>query len=231
MCTASRGPPRAVHIARDLYGLLHAANVLPPYVLVGHSFGGLYVRAYAAALPTDVAGLVLLEASHPDQFQRSQQARTEYAELRTMYTVLPWAARLGGLRVSPSCRAPVSFPATAARELHAACAAAAGWTTQQAEFDAIDATMAQVRAAKLRPGLALVVVSGGAHVAASADWGVLQHELGLLSARSSFRIVPGGTHTSLWQDPAQAATCAAAILSVALGPSPSIQNPITENSP
>ena len=38
----------------------------PPYVLVGHSLGGLYVQLFARRLPEDVGGVVLVEATHPD---------------------------------------------------------------------------------------------------------------------------------------------------------------------
>ena len=45
----------------ELHCLLSEAQVKPPYVLVGHSFGGLLVRAYASTYPSEVAGLVLVD--------------------------------------------------------------------------------------------------------------------------------------------------------------------------
>ncbi|MGZ6669934.1 MAG: alpha/beta fold hydrolase [Solirubrobacteraceae bacterium] len=54
----------------DLHALLAAAGVPGPYVLVGHSYGGMLVHVYAATYPGDVAGLVLLDSSHPDQISR-----------------------------------------------------------------------------------------------------------------------------------------------------------------
>lgn len=50
--------------AFELHALLRAAGEAPPYVLVGHSIGGLLVRVYAAANPDDVAGLVLVDPTH-----------------------------------------------------------------------------------------------------------------------------------------------------------------------
>jgi pimeloyl-ACP methyl ester carboxylesterase len=54
-------------IAADLDGLLRALDVTGPVVLVGHSAGGIYVRAYAAAHMDRVAGMVLVESSHERQ--------------------------------------------------------------------------------------------------------------------------------------------------------------------
>lgn len=54
----------------DLHRLLHAAAVAPPYVLVGHSYGGANVQLYAYTYPKEVAGLVLVDASHEDETER-----------------------------------------------------------------------------------------------------------------------------------------------------------------
>lgn len=53
-------------IARELHDLLHAANLPAPYVLVGHSFGGLNVLAFAQRYRRDVAGLVLVDGTPAD---------------------------------------------------------------------------------------------------------------------------------------------------------------------
>ena len=65
--------PGQIHsgtIVEDLRTLLARAGVPPPYVLVGHSFGGMNMRLFAHRHPRDVAGMVLIDASHPDQFDR-----------------------------------------------------------------------------------------------------------------------------------------------------------------
>ncbi len=51
----------------DLSALLKNAGIKPPYVLVGHSFGGLIVRLFASQYPTGVTGMVLVDASHEDR--------------------------------------------------------------------------------------------------------------------------------------------------------------------
>jgi pimeloyl-ACP methyl ester carboxylesterase len=59
------GPQDAVQTATDLHTLLDRANIPGPYVLAGHSFGGLYVLTFAAQYPDQVAGLVLLDSTAP----------------------------------------------------------------------------------------------------------------------------------------------------------------------
>lgn len=60
---SERGPePRTAHrVAGELHALLAALAVEPPYLLVGHSFGGLYIRVFADLYPDEVAGFVFLD--------------------------------------------------------------------------------------------------------------------------------------------------------------------------
>lgn len=55
------------NIVDDLHRLLVAAAIQPPYVLVGHSYGGLTVRLYAHTYPSDVVGMVLVDPTVEDQ--------------------------------------------------------------------------------------------------------------------------------------------------------------------
>jgi pimeloyl-ACP methyl ester carboxylesterase len=59
-------PHRSDAIAKDLHQLLQVAGIDPPYVLVGHSFGGLNVRMYYELYPAEVAGMVLVDPSYED---------------------------------------------------------------------------------------------------------------------------------------------------------------------
>jgi pimeloyl-ACP methyl ester carboxylesterase len=53
----------ADRVAADLHSLLGAADIPPPYILVGHSLGGLYVQMFARTYPSEVSGVVLLDSS------------------------------------------------------------------------------------------------------------------------------------------------------------------------
>lgn len=67
---SSSRPRTSRVIAEELHALLQAGQVSPPYVLVGHSMGGFDVRMYASLYRSEVAGMVLVDASHPDQENR-----------------------------------------------------------------------------------------------------------------------------------------------------------------
>lgn len=57
------------HIVEELRRNLREKGIAPPYVLVGHSIGGLYMQFYARRYPHEVAGLVLVDSTHPEQMK------------------------------------------------------------------------------------------------------------------------------------------------------------------
>ena len=59
-------------IVEDLRRMLKESGVAPPYVLVGHSLGGLYMQQFARAHPDEVAGVVLVDAVYPGVIKRSE---------------------------------------------------------------------------------------------------------------------------------------------------------------
>src|SRR5215216_4348171 len=69
-------PRIAGDIVADLHALLGAAAIPGPYVLAGHSFGGLVSRLYAATYPDEVVGLVLVDAAHEDYYGAMREVLT-----------------------------------------------------------------------------------------------------------------------------------------------------------
>lgn len=71
-------------IVEELRGALAVRGLRPPYILVGHSIGGLYMQLFAKLHPEDVAGAVLVDTTHPDQLERMKSERPgNYALVQT----------------------------------------------------------------------------------------------------------------------------------------------------
>ena len=81
-------PRTADDLVNDLSRLLDAAGIEPPLVLVGHSFGGLVARLFAARHPEDVTGVVLIDPSPSTLVQDTCELRdaTRCAQLQSMLT-------------------------------------------------------------------------------------------------------------------------------------------------
>jgi pimeloyl-ACP methyl ester carboxylesterase len=76
---ATNAPRDACTIAAEQKALLQSLNLKPPYLLLGHSLGGLYQYAFAKLYPTEVAGMVLVDPTPPNHWQRMQQEAPEAA--------------------------------------------------------------------------------------------------------------------------------------------------------
>lgn len=86
-------PRTSARIVAELHELLVRGRVPPPYVLVGHSFGGLNVRLFASKYPGQVAGLVLVDATPEDypEIEDSLHSPGEREKLRTSRSMAPQA--------------------------------------------------------------------------------------------------------------------------------------------
>ncbi|WP_026603683.1 alpha/beta fold hydrolase [Methylomonas sp. 11b] len=62
-------PRDGQHIVEELRLLLNAKHLPPPYILVGHSLGGLYMQLFARLHPDEVSALILVDSTHPEQFK------------------------------------------------------------------------------------------------------------------------------------------------------------------
>lgn len=87
--------------ARDLHTLLRNAHIGGPYILVGHSEGGMMVRVFRDLYPTEVVGLVLVDAAHPDMGVRlvaglPPAAKGEPESIKAWRQYLTWTADSDG---------------------------------------------------------------------------------------------------------------------------------------
>lgn len=98
------GPRDPQAIATDLHALLQDADVVPPYILAGHSFGAVWARIYAAQYPDDVVGLALIDSTVlvPEAFA-NQDEFDEWRSSNDAIKVLERAAyELGAIRATAS---------------------------------------------------------------------------------------------------------------------------------
>lgn len=86
-------------VAKDLHRLIKAANFPRPFVFVGHSMGGIFGRAYASMYPRDVAGMALIDASHPEQIERSPNIKKALRKFFWFLKATPYMARWGVMKV------------------------------------------------------------------------------------------------------------------------------------
>jgi hypothetical protein len=87
------GSQDGIALATDLHTLLERAGVPGPYILVGHSSGGAYVRVFAARYDDEIAGMVLLDAQPADAFTALPDYPAFYQGYRRVATVSPSLAR------------------------------------------------------------------------------------------------------------------------------------------
>ena len=214
---APRGAPRDGHqVAKELHTLLQKVNIAGPYVMVGHSSGGLYAMFFAHKYPMDVVGLVLLDSSHPDQWL-TPTAQGLYKANARLYSITSLLARLGMLRLRANVQPPLGLPDLQNKELLAFNSATQDWDAQAAEFSATMQLDDEVRAAGSLGNLPLFVLTATDH-GGPADmeqtWQGLQNELAGLSANSVHKVLDGARHESLWADPKFAGESVTAILKV-----------------
>jgi pimeloyl-ACP methyl ester carboxylesterase len=97
---ASPYPRDPLHETSELHTLLENAEIAPPYVLVGHSYGADLTRLYASRYARQVVGLVLVEASNQDQWGRMPALDSVWTGLRSACPLIGWRARFGLLRLA-----------------------------------------------------------------------------------------------------------------------------------
>jgi pimeloyl-ACP methyl ester carboxylesterase len=204
-------PRDARQISSELHTLLKDADTEGPYVLVGHSYGGLYARMYAARYPNEVAGVVLVDSSHPEQFTRSPEGRAMYEQIRRLGAVIPFLTRLGVIRLFNVYPAHPDLPPQQRAQIEAFNSSTRQVATTAAEFRATPETTAQVRSTGTLGDKPLAVISAGEQ---SSSWLELQDQLAALSSDSIHRVVEGATHESLLYESRDAQVTGAAILEV-----------------
>jgi pimeloyl-ACP methyl ester carboxylesterase len=183
--------------ARELHALLRRASVPKPYVLVGHSLGGIFVREFARLYPKDVSGLVFVDSSHEEMGSRvtrkeRNEATGQLRLLRFGRYLMPFGIqRLLGLPVSNARELPVGV-----REE----AKAIGYRSSSyfALYDEASNLLKEESEGKLVlgkiPDVPLTVLVSDDNVRRVKVWKELQEELADLTSDSRLEIVAHSGH-------------------------------------
>jgi len=207
-------PLDAASVADDLHEALQRRGLPGPYVLVGHSLGGGYVRVFTARRPEQVAALVLLDPVHEEQLQRQPAEATEQLEqARQQLTVAPLLARLGVFRLIDVQGDIVdALPEDAGEQHRARSVTAAGMRAYSREVAALGDLLDEIAradpaaSATALGGLPVQIISAtdpadGETAAARQVMDTMHRELADRSPTATHTPVTGADHLSLITDP------------------------------
>jgi pimeloyl-ACP methyl ester carboxylesterase len=201
-------PPRnAQQFAKELHTLLHNAGIPGPYVLAGHSMGGLTVRVFVQAYAADVAGVVLIESMNPRQAKPSAEESPPAAATHSSgFAPLTLAARIGLVRLFAG---PLGLTSDMSPEVQHAYTAFTvtprSFQTQQDEGTGMPGSFGQASAVKTFGALPLIVLSRG--LDPKPDWQSMQTDLLQLSSHSQHMFADKSGHNVQLDQP-DAATAA-----------------------
>ncbi|MDZ5623653.1 alpha/beta fold hydrolase [Nocardioides sp. HM23] len=199
-------PLDGIESAEDLHTLLAEAGERGPYVLVGHSTGGTYALTYAARYPDQVAGMVLLDSSSPEQFTRMPAYPGQYQLMRRGLALMPTFRRVGLAELIPWTS---HLPATDAEKVIALTSTTKAASNQRDELSVIRDVFTQAQALTTFDDRPLTVLTASENVGTDG-WVGAQEQLAALSVNHVHRTVDS-THAGLLEDAGPAAESVRAI--------------------
>ena len=204
-------------IVEELHLLLNQAEIPKPYILVGHSFGGINMQLYFSKYPEEVQGIILVDSSHPEQVEKlppePEKSVVEHPSVQMLLS------RLGVIRVL--CSIPyvknmiyetfLSFPVSIRKMYLAQYSSTKYIRTFTRENEAFEENLRQVKERHISFGSTpLVVIAAGAEskgewlnsypellawIQQSASiWHDLQKDLLSKSSQSEFLIAEESDH-------------------------------------
>ncbi|GAA2118070.1 hypothetical protein GCM10009843_09630 [Nocardioides bigeumensis] len=202
-------PQDGIAAAADLHALLAAAGETGPFVLVGHSIGGPYAMTYAANHAVEVAGMVLLDSTSPEQFTAIPSYPIQYAMMRRAYAVMPTLARLGlGVALAGS-----HLPADDAAPVDAMSAMPRAGRNARDELSMLPVVFEQARALTTLGGRPLVVLTSAENARDTDGWSEAQVDMAGLSSNAVTHEA-AASHAGIVEDQGGAAASVQAITSV-----------------
>lgn len=209
------GARDAVTMARDLDQALGLAGEKPPFILAGHSFGGLLVLKYAHLFPDKVAGVVLIDPFHPDQVAQNPELRRLTTNAKNLLHLASMASHLGIMRLTDAISGMTEGLSENEKARGKAFLATARHLKASArELDAWKETANQTRSVHLGDIPLLVLSAGAPQLPWVEDFQKLHQLMTSLSNRSAHRVVPGVDHLTMVTRHENASQVSQAILEV-----------------
>jgi pimeloyl-ACP methyl ester carboxylesterase len=200
-------PQDGAQIATDLHTLLQRGGAPGPYVLAGHSFGGLYVLTFAARYPNEVAGMVLVDSTNRASAATARTASRydggSYDVLGRVSALVSSTARLGVGRLYAQVGSG-GLPPRSEGEVRASVATASNLRSTIDEY--VQANASTQEAASLRDfaDKPLVVLTAG--IGSDATHSAAQNELASLSTNSAHRVIEADHEGLIGNEQGAAAT-------------------------
>lgn len=208
----STNPADATTAATDLHKLLAAAGETGPFVLAGHSSGGVHALTYTHLYPAQVAGIVLLDSASPNQVKVVTTFDGEYQVARRGLAAAPTLFRFGIGRLLQAMGTP-DLPGNAGQQTAAFADSPRGFAGMRAEQVLLPTTFAQAQALTTLGNLPLVVLTAKANVDDKPGWATAQDQMAALSANSRHTVIDMD-HVGFLHNPAGAAQTVTAITDV-----------------
>lgn len=201
---ASPNPRTNEVMTEELHTLLKNANVEPPYILVGHSFGGINVRVFARQYPEEVTGMVLVDSAHEEQGARLPFLKDAADQMIGQFRTFSFMSSFGLMALSPETIPNRGFPDEAYVQYQAVLATTDYFNGAIAETTAFYSGESFLKTAGLGD-LPLIVLSHGLPDTSSGiapaqqqefeqEWTKMQTELAGLSPHSKQIIAEKSAH-------------------------------------
>ena len=205
-------PQDGAAVIADLHTLLDRAHIQGPYVVVGHSTGGVYARIFAARYPDQVAGMVMLDSQPNEALSGGlPDFPSQYLTLRRATALFPSLARIGVFRAI-GLFGYEPLPEPTRDEEVAVLSTGSLNRIERDEFAHLPTTLDEAAELTTIGNRPLIVVT--AAKGAQPGWLPLQDKMTNLSTDSIHRVLPNIDHAGVIHDQSGAAQASRAIVDV-----------------